>query len=278
MYVYRHHKEFAIAADIPAGSTSVVVAGDVSSEPELQPNRRIFIMSQAEPSTWEGKVISSISYDSGSDLTTIVCTTAFVNSFSASDAKLYSSRYVNYEVGRLEGDGTTNTFTVDSQPSEVRLYTSSSPWGVKLEENCPPGSGQWCYDSGTGTVELGFTPATGEIVVAFAGETHVFEDKFLAINAVEEIEEYVYLEPSLTYDCIYIGPAEIMSADVTSDWIAIGREVSPDVWEWYKYHVVCGIATGNFYRFKVKANADSAEVHNYYNVILKCGYLSAPSE
>lgn len=80
-------------------------------------------------------------------------------------------------LGYLQGDGTTNSFAVESEPAEVRLYTAGKPYGELLTKNTStpttPAAGEWGYDSGI--VYLGTVPTSGETVVAFSSGQRIFE-------------------------------------------------------------------------------------------------------
>ena len=90
-------------------------------------------------------------------------------------------------VGSLEGyEGNTQTsFTVEEEPSEVRWYSPTTPWGA-LYTN-------WTYDDTTKTVYLGDTPGAGDIVVAWGSGVWLFSQDFLAENVVTEVIRDIYV-------------------------------------------------------------------------------------
>jgi len=273
--VYRPAKTFSLKYDVSAGATTCVIDGDVSSDTYLQVGK-IVIMIQND--IWEKLEVSAISYDGGNGETTITFTTAVDNSYTAG-SYLYGLDGVKLQVGRLDGDDATTSFSVSDQPDEVRKYNAAAPWGVYLQENDPPSGEQWKYNSSTQQVELGFTPTTGDVIVAFKGDSWLFDGKFLAKDLSESIEEDIFLEPDIDYDCIYVGFSEYASADVTATWLKIGKEVAASTWEYYNYHTFCGYTAGTMFRAKVKAdllNAD-AQIYNYYNVALYLGHIVMPT-
>lgn len=274
VYVYRPARKDTLKYDVSAGATTCVVDGDVSSIAYYQTGKKVVLTSG---DTWEKLEVQGIAYDDVAGETTITFTTATDNAYSAG-AYIYGLSDVKLQVGRLDGDDATTSFSVAAQPNEVRLYNSASPYGIVLQENDPPTGNQWKYNSSTQQVELGFTPTTGDTVVAFSGETWIFNDGFLASELSETMEEEIFLEPDIDYDCIYVGFSEYASADVTSTWLSIGKEIAQGQWEYYNYHTFCGYSAGTMFRAKVKAqllNAN-AEIYNYYNIALYLGHIVMP--
>ncbi|MHA1329509.1 MAG: hypothetical protein ACTSR2_00395 [Candidatus Hodarchaeales archaeon] len=273
--VYRPAKVFYLKYDANSGTNTCVIDGDVSSEQYLQSGRSVVLITD---DTWEKLEVSSVTYDGGSGETTVTFTTTLDNSYQANSA-LYALASVKIQVGSLNGDDATTSFSVSAQPDEVRKFNAAVPWGIYLQEADPPSGEQWKYNSSTQQVELGFTPTTGDVIVAFAGETWLFDGLFLAPTMSETIEEDIFLEPDIDYDCIYVGFTEYASADVTATWLTLGKEVSPSTWEYYNYHTFCGYSAGTMFRAKVKAellNPD-AEIYNYYNVALYLGHIVMPT-
>ena len=89
-------------------------------------------------------------------------------------------------LGKLEGDGTTTSFTVEGAPAEVRKYSASAPYGQLLVE----GTDYSVTDNGDGTYTITLTtaPATGETVVAFDSGEPIFNDQYAIGNSTSEAD------------------------------------------------------------------------------------------
>lgn len=99
--------------------------------------------------------------------------------------KFYSDEALTQElarsVGKLDGDGTTTTFSVEEEPDAVRIYSTDKPYGELVEG--------WTYDSENKTVTLPSTPAEGETAVAIKNDANrLFEDMYMRGNSSSEAD------------------------------------------------------------------------------------------
>jgi len=102
------------------------------------------------------------------------------------------------QVGKLEGDGSTVSFICTEQPDHVRRYSDTYYWGLLLEET----TDYTLTDNGDGTwtVDLTFTPSSGETIIAISAGEYLFENKYAIANDSNEanrtLEQVVYLNVS----------------------------------------------------------------------------------
>ena len=97
--------------------------------------------------------------------------------------KFYSDEALTQElarsVGKLDGDGTTTTFSVEEEPDAVRIYSEDKVNGELVEG--------WTYDSENKTVTLPSAPAEGETAVAIKNDLNrLFEGQDVASNSSDE--------------------------------------------------------------------------------------------
>ena len=92
-------------------------------------------------------------------------------------------------LGKLVGDGSTTSFTVEGNPAEVRKYSTSAPYGQLLTA----GTDYSVTDNGDGTytITLSTAPASGETVVAFDNGEAIFANDYAIGNSTNEADRTI---------------------------------------------------------------------------------------
>lgn len=106
------------------------------------------------------------------------------------------TQLIQTEIGRLEGDGSTTSFTCSENPTEVRKFSSSATNGELLTE----GTDYTITDNGNGTytVTLTTAPAEGETVIAIGSGEKIFSGLYAIGNSSVEsdrtLEQQLFLK------------------------------------------------------------------------------------
>lgn len=100
---------------------------------------------------------------------------------------------IRQEVGKLTGNDSDNTILCSGTPSHVRKFSSTTAWGELLAETT-----DYTYNSGTSTLTLTATPATGETIVASSAGEYIFQSQYAIGNSSSEgsrtLEQQIFLE------------------------------------------------------------------------------------
>lgn len=270
--VYTSFVEIPFTESVSSGQKDVLLSGDKTSETWCQSGQ---VLKFKEGALYESKIIDVASFDEGSGKTTITFTVNLTNSYTTDGKMWYLNNIIKPVVGSLEGDDNITSFSVGAtQPTEVRSYKASTPYGALLELGT-----DWTYNSGLEAVELGYTPGVGETVIAFGTGTWLFSDVFLAVDFVEENIKDVYLYCDYDYDTLYISTNEKIAADLGASGFTIGKEVTEGVWDYYNNQTISDIEQYDVKHIKVKKILDneSAEIKNYYNVTLYISHIQMPT-
>ncbi len=270
VFIYSKHEQKDLK--FASGSDSIILAGDQTSLDWLDTGQTVMLV---EGETTETAEIASTSYDAGDNETTITFTDDLTESYTDAAFVGYFEDLLKQLSGFLDGNDVDASFSCGPEPSEVRMYNTSTPWGAMMHVGT-----DYSYNVGLETVELVGTPSVGDTVCAFSEGVWLFGSDYVAHGLVTEVIRDVYLYTDSDFDCFYVGLDEIISAEVDSSWLSIGKEVAPDTWEWYGYQTVCDCHAGSVHHLKVKFNLinPSADVHNYYNVPLYIGHLQMPED
>jgi len=178
------------------------------------------------------------------------------------------------QVGRLDGDGTTKTFSVSEEPDEVRLYNNDKPYGEVLTG--------WTYDSGTGEVTLESAPANGDTVIAFVG-TIIFSSQRSKVTSATEsdrtLEQQIWLyADGIDAENISVNIADLLStvgADTSWYQIAPDSGGSPGTYQDFPY-TIDSISNGNSVSVWIKAiepqDANKTDPETFRDVYLDISY------
>lgn len=274
MTAYTEYISLPIETGISSGTSSLVLAGDQSDVAWLEAGS---IVTFIEGTKFEEMEVDSVTYDGIEDETTVVFTENFTESYTTAGTFNKLQGQIKVRSGSLEGNNVDTSFSAASLPTEVRIYSSTTPHGSLLAYDSTPG---WTYNAGLAQVELSFTPDVGETVVSFGDGNWLFGSDFLCDDVQEEIVSDVYVYLSSEYDCVYAGFNEIESTDVDASWFEIGKEVSEGTWEYHSYQTFCEIDVGDVVHMKVRVTLldDTVDIKNYYNTTLYLGHLTIPTD
>jgi len=278
MYLYEDFDSADVHASMSSGVSSLILDGDWTGTSWLEVDDVIKIVEGAND---EDLTVTGTSYDPTPEETTVTFAETTSNAYTTA-AQIYSLRnQVKKQEGFLEGDGSATSFDVNTEPSEVRSFKTGTSYGTLLTNSSETGE-NWEYNSSTGQVELGYTPVTGETVVAFGAGKWLFSEEFLSegVNETEYQDVYLYIDTS--YDCVYVEANEVISSEISAEWFSIGKEVATDTWDYESNTTFCGYDAGDVIHFRVKmffpAGSDKQEtVRNYYNTRLYLGHLTLPT-
>jgi hypothetical protein len=278
MKAYLGYNSLETDHQISSGTDVLIFSGDVAAD------WLDGVVVLCNGTTQNAVTISTVVYDDIGDETEITFVANVANTFPVG-SKLY--KFINplkEACGILDGDADKTSFEcviaaedLVAGPSDVRKYNSGSPYGISVLRGTSSSTYVWNPD--LSQVELGFTPAIGDKIVAFSTGVWLFGDAFLAENVVEENYRDVYIFLTTEYDAIYAGLNEFASAEIGPEWYKICKEISPGVWEEYNNQTFVGYSAGDVIHIKVKAfifDADTT-VMNYYNSSLYLGHLEMPT-
>lgn len=271
IYMYGEYNHAALAEEAVSAQATIVLDGDCSGYAWLQATDTVKLI---EGTVIEEAIVSTNEYSSGDDETTITFTSNLSHTFSTDGEVIGFAHPIMKVDGFLEGNAVDTSFSVGVvEPSEVRSYKASTPWGTLLSSGT-----DYSYNAGLDEIELAYTPTVGETVVAMGSGEWLLNSDYLAVGLNTLVERDIYIFADSDYDCLYIGMSEWISGDVNADWFSLGKEVSEDTWEWYHYQTICNINTGSIANLKIRFNLinSEAEVHNYYNVPILIGHLQMP--